>query len=766
METFSLPEFYAPWPARRNPHVDAARVHSKAWAQQVGILDAGSIWSERDFDLHDYALLCGYIHPEAPIPELNLMTDWNVWAFYVDDHFIHTYKGHQDRAAAKQYLDRVLVFMPVDLGPLPVPANPMERALADLWQRTALEKSTAWRKRIIESTRRLLEAFLWELDNKGKRRISNPIEYIEMRRQVGAALWSADLVEHAMFVEIPERIADTRPIQVLKDTFADGVHLRNDIFSYQREVVKQGELTNAVLVIERFLGTDTQQAVQLVNDLLTSRLEQFDHTVATELELLFDEYQLTVQERANVLTYIRGLRDWQSGAHEWHIQTSRYHTGQVSKRLSGMSGLGTASLQFKKASLRGMTGFKTYKHIPYKKVGPIKTPEFYMPYTASISPHLEAVRQHSKAWAREMGFVVDASLGSTEFLWDEHAFDSSDVALFCALAYPAHDLATLNLDTYWMAWTTYADDYFVEMFGHKNDLEAAKVLRARMWKLMAVNPEPPAPLPSTPIERGLMDLWLRTAKALPLSAQIEFRQLIDEMFESWIWELSNRIQNRIPDALDYVDMRRTTGGSYFILFLSPLVQSGRVPIEALRTLTIKQLSNAAADYACWLNDVISYQKEVEFEGEMHTLMLVLQNFLGCDVAQAIEIVNHLITDRIKQFEYIVENELPFLFENFNLDSQAQQLVLNHVADLRLFMYGACLWHLQVDRYKEKETRRSIHYQVGSKPFHMESGSFGASAAHITPRQPTATAAVAPAAGQKPFGVSHLFPSFLEKPSSK
>jgi germacradienol/geosmin synthase len=70
-----------------------------------------------------------------------------------------------------------------------------------------------------------------ELSNISGNRIPNPIEYVEVRRKVGGDPWSTDLVEHTVFVEIPARIADTRPMRVLKDTFADGVHLRNDLFS-------------------------------------------------------------------------------------------------------------------------------------------------------------------------------------------------------------------------------------------------------------------------------------------------------------------------------------------------------------------------------------------------------------------------------------------------------------------------------------------------------------------------------------------------------
>jgi germacradienol/geosmin synthase len=83
-------------------------------------------------------------------------------------------------------------------------------------------------------------------------------------------------------------------MRVLKDTFSDAVHLRNDLFSYQRETEEEGELSNGVLVLETFLGCPTQEAANSVNDLLTSRLQQFEHTTLTELAPLFAEEGLRV----------------------------------------------------------------------------------------------------------------------------------------------------------------------------------------------------------------------------------------------------------------------------------------------------------------------------------------------------------------------------------------------------------------------------------------------------------------------------------------
>ncbi len=105
-------------------------------------------------------------------------------------------------------------------------------------------------------------------------------------------------------------------MRVLRDTFADAVHLRNDLFSYQREIEEEGELSNGVLVLENFLGCTTQEAADAVNDLITSRVQQFENTVLTELPVLFAEKGLSPRECADVLAYAKGLQDWQAGGHE------------------------------------------------------------------------------------------------------------------------------------------------------------------------------------------------------------------------------------------------------------------------------------------------------------------------------------------------------------------------------------------------------------------------------------------------------------------
>lgn len=381
-QPFALPDFYVPWPARLNPHLETARVHTTAWAREMGMLDAGApggglIWDEPALEAMDFALLCAYTHPDCPGPELDLVTDWYVWVFFFDDHFLESYKRTRDGAGAKQYLLRLRAFMPVDAGRPPLePANPVEKGLVDLWARTAPSMSTGWRTRFIESTRNLLEESTWELANISDGRIPNPIEYVELRRRVGGAPWSAGLVEHAASVEVPDEVATTRPLRVLRDTFADAVHLRNDIFSYQREIESEGEVNNSVLVVERFLGVSPQRAADLVNDLLTSRLQQFENTALGELPPLFDECRLGPVERAHVLTYVKGLQDWQSGGHEWHLRSSRYMNEAPPRAPAGASPLPgmAAARRFSAGRGAGVARLKAYSHPPFQSHGDVRCP--------------------------------------------------------------------------------------------------------------------------------------------------------------------------------------------------------------------------------------------------------------------------------------------------------------------------------------------------------------------------------------------------------
>ncbi|GCB45165.1 germacradienol/geosmin synthase Cyc2 [Streptomyces sp. NL15-2K] len=709
-QPFELPHFYMPYPARLNPHVDEARAHSTAWAREMGMLEGSGIWEQADLDAHDYGLLCAYTHPECDGPALSLITDWYVWVFFFDDHFLETFKRTQDRAGGKAYLDRLPLFMPMDLStPMPEPQNPVEAGLADLWTRTVPSMSADWRRRFAVATEHLLNESLWELSNINEGRIANPVEYIEMRRKVGGAPWSAGLVEYAT-AEVPAAVAGSRPLRVLMETFSDAVHLRNDLFSYQREVEDEGELSNGVLVLETFFGCTTQEAADTVNDVLTSRLHQFEHTAFTEVPAVALENGLTPDEVAAVAKYTQGLQDWQSGGHEWHMRSSRYMNARAesTKPWQGLTGQGTSASDVGALlAAAGAERLRSYTHVPYQKVGPSLLPDFHMPFEVELSPHLAAARPRLTAWAHRMGILQEG-------VWDEDKLAAYDLPLCSAGLDPDATPEALDLSAQWLTWGTYGDDYYPLVFGHRRDLAAARVTTRRLSDCMPVAGEE-VPVPANGMERALIDLWARTTAEMTPEARRTLKDAVNVMTESWVWELSNQLQNRVPDPVDYLEMRRATFGSDLTLSLCRMGHGPAVPPEVYRSGPVRSLENAAVDYACLLNDVFSYQKEIEYEGEIHNAILVVQNFFGIDYPTALGVVADLMNQRMQQFEHVAAHELPVVYEDFGLSDEAREIMGNYVLDLQNWMAGILNWHREVDRYKADYLARRAHGFLPDRP---------------------------------------------------
>ncbi|MFI5547305.1 germacradienol/geosmin synthase [Streptomyces sp. NPDC051815] len=708
-QPFQLPDFYVPYPARLNPHLEEARVHTKRWARGFGMLEGSGVWEESDLDSHDYALLCAYTHPDCSGDALSLVTDWYVWVFFFDDHFLETFKRSQDRDGAKAYLDRLAAFMPMDLADgFPEPTNPVEAGLADLWRRTVPAMSADWRERFSLSTRNLLDESMWELANIDIGRVANPLEYIEMRRKVGGAPWSAGLIEYVS-AEVPARVAHSRPLCVLRDAFSDAVHIRNDLFSYEREVAHEGELSNAVLVLETFLGCTTQEAAEVSNDLLTSRLQQFEQTALVELPQLIADRALDPAETAAVLAYTKGLQDWQSGGHEWHMVSSRYMNkeARATSRFTLPflpSGPGTAALDLGSVFTRRSAELRTrsFTHVPFERTGPSVVPGIYMPHPLRLSPHLAHAREESVAWARRTGLLDPQPGDPGSAIWTEERLRGFDFALCSAGLDPDATPDELALNACWLTWGTYGDDYYPAVFSRSGNLAGAKATTSRLISLLALDPAG-RPEPATAMERGLADLWVRTAAGMSPAQRAEFRATLVEMLESWVWEVDNCVRNRVPDPVDYAEMRRRTFGSRLTMYLCRLGHEGRgVPEDIYASGTIRSLENAVADAACLINDIYSYQKEVEFEGDVHNHVLVTRTFFGIDYPQALHICHALMTQRTEEFEHIVANQLPLLYDDWKLGPQARSALDAYVQELRDWHAGILNWHEKARRYRPED----------------------------------------------------------------
>jgi len=395
-------------------------------------------------------------------------------------------------------------------------------------------------------------------------------------------------------------------------------------------------------------------------------------------------YSRTGFEAAAVTGYAKGLQDWQAGGHEWHARSSRYMNSGARRPAS--SGLSRRARQ--------------HSYVPFAPVGHLVVPPLYMPARFRTSPHLPAARAHGIDWARENGLL-------SEGVWDERQFRGFDFAHCAAMIDPEGPLEEVALGTDWLSWGTYGDDFYPLTFGASRDLVGAKAQNDRLLEFMALEGAHAAE-PANAVERGLADLWRRTAGPMGQGARERFRAAVADMLDSWLWELANQVVNRIPDPIDYVEMRRKTFGADLTMLLARLghAELDEVPPEIYATRVIHELETAAQDYAAFANDLFSYQKEVQFEGELHNLVLVVEHFLGVDRWVAADVVARLMAERMRQFEHLAAAGLPALFAEHDLSQAARDALTRQVARMRDWMSAVLEWHNKTARYTDSELRRT------------------------------------------------------------
>ena len=97
-------------------------------------------------------------------------------------------------------------------------------------------------------------------------------------------------------------------------------------------------------------------------------------------------------------------------------------------------------------------------------------------------------------------------------------------------------------------------------------------------------------------------------------------------------------------------------------------------------------------------------KEIEFEGDRHNCVLVVQHFLDCAQDQATAIVSDLMNSRMRQFQHVIAAELPVLCDDFDLDDEARGAVAGYVRQMQDWLSGILNWHRGCDRYDEAALR--------------------------------------------------------------
>jgi hypothetical protein len=260
------------------------------------------------------------------------------------------------------------------------------------------------------------------------------------------------------------------------------------------------------------------------------------------------------------------------------------------------------------------------------------------PFPLRINPHLQAAERASLEWLAQLGVITTPR----QHLRVSKAHLSTLVAGF----YPNAELAALELASDYVCWAFALDD-----IGDETDVGERPT---RLMELFAGfeqilrGREPGAS--ANPLDRGLYDVVQRVSNFTTAEQLAEFLEGNRTYFGGMLWEANNRAHAQVPDETAYLTFRPAAGAvpSFFSLIepLERIELSARVRAHH----GVQNLSRLAGGIICWINDVLSYEKE-RAHGDFHNLVMVYEHHqrLVPSVAaqQAIAFVNSGIVDFVE-----------------------------------------------------------------------------------------------------------------------
>ncbi|MFJ3090302.1 terpene cyclase [Streptomyces sp. NPDC086838] len=318
-----LPDIYCPFPQRTNPHVAHVREHLDAWTRNTGLVHRDS--ARERFEQADFGAFVGMVYPTADSENLDLVADWFVWLFLVDDQLDD---GHLGRSP-ERVRDVVALMLAVVEG---TRTGVMENeelpaavvALVDLWQRTTPTAAVHWRRRFAWHLKKYLTtATTWEAGNRAAGVVPSEELYIEKRRHTGAIIVCMDLIEVVAGIEAPSSIHNDPRFITALEASCNHVCWANDVYSYEKEQVL-GEIHNLVHLVRHHRGYGKREALEHVCAEIAVETERF---LKAESELLEAYPQLTPM----LEPYLDGMRSWMRGNLDWSRQTPRYNPADVSQ---------------------------------------------------------------------------------------------------------------------------------------------------------------------------------------------------------------------------------------------------------------------------------------------------------------------------------------------------------------------------------------------------------------------------------------------------
>ncbi|WP_437967222.1 terpene cyclase [Sorangium sp. So ce260] len=323
---------------------------------------------------------------------------------------------------------------------------------------------------------------------------------------------------------------------------------------------------------------------------------------------------------------------------------------------------------------------------------------FYYPFSASCHPDVNVVEGRTLEWIHQLQLAPDDRAISR--------IKGASVAALAAWLFPSADPRTLQLASDFTAALFLLDDAFDDGQLSKDTQLAARLNDRYLGELFGhVEADT-----SDQLMRGLLDVRDRIRRDYPHFVLNRWLMHCQHYYEAHLWEVKNRMHQRVPTVDEYLMMRRFSGAVYAYCDLLELLLDRPLPLEIVQHPLLQSAREICNDILCWTNDYFSLEKELR-SGDVHNLIIVLRDTTGLTLEESISRLWRMHDERIAEYQLIKQKLL---------SSSASDEIRQYLAGIDAMISGNQCWALGADRYAESRAFAQ-DARTGAPPVELRSG---------------------------------------------
>jgi len=252
------------------------------------------------------------------------------------------------------------------------------------------------------------------------------------------------------------------------------------------------------------------------------------------------------------------------------------------------------------------------------------------------NPNSAGVQARCLQWATRMGLAPDAKA-----LKKISKIQVDDIA---ARTYPTASPELLQILADMLAWFFVSDDQYDERVLGASPHKLEKICGNFLRILETGTPR----LAISPLGRALLDIRSRLVPHADPDWWPRFASSMALYLRGCLQESQNRQELLTPEFGEYRQIRRASVGTYPCFDLIELAMRGHGSSEFFSQPSLGILRDLATDVVAWLNDIVSFQKEISFN-DPHNMIAVLMADCGLDPTEAGAKTVELINEQLDGF---------------------------------------------------------------------------------------------------------------------